>query len=245
MSTSTQTIAFIGATGGCGLSALKRAVAAGYTCVALCRTPAKLDAHFPDKPSNLILKQGNAHDAAAVDEALLRPSDPTAMVDAVNFSIGGSVSASLAMDDPDVCKKGVAALLEALGALRSRGVAGSPLLAVISTTGISAHGRDVPLLFVPLYHVGLKAPHADKRVAEQALFGSGERFVLVRPSLLLDGEKPDRKIRVHVESEKGVEHKEVGYFISREDVGRWMFENLLQDACPTEQYERKAVGLTW
>ncbi|KHO01221.1 NAD(P)-binding domain protein [Metarhizium album ARSEF 1941] len=241
----TQTIAFIGATGGCGLSALKRSVAAGHTCIALCRTPAKLDAHFPDKPGNLVVRQGDAHDAGAVAQVLVRPSGAGAMVDAVNFSIGGSVNANLTMDDPDVCKKGVAALLEALGTLRARGVAGRPLLAVVSTTGISRHGRDVPLLFAPLYHVGLRAPHADKRVAEQTLNGSGERFVLVRPSLLQNGERPDRPVRVHVEGDGGVEHREVGYFISREDVGRWMFENLLQRADRANRYERKAVGLTW
>ncbi|OAQ73508.1 NAD(P)-binding domain-containing protein [Pochonia chlamydosporia 170] len=242
---STRTIAFLGATGGCGLSALKRSVAAGYTCIALCRTPSKMEALFPEKPANLILKQGNAHDAIAVGEVLLNPSNPTTMVDAVNFSIGGNVHANLTMDDPDVCKKGIAALLSALDTLRKNGVSGKPLIAVVSTTGISEHGRDVPLLFVPLYHVGLKAPHADKKVAEQNLYKSSERFVLVRPSLLQDGEKADRKIRVHVESEKGVEQKEVGYFISREDVGRWMFENLLREADKVNQYERKAVGLTW
>lgn len=243
---STRSIAFLGATGGCGLSALKRSVAAGHTCIALCRTPSKMEAHFPEKPTNLILKQGNAHDAIAVAEILLKPSDPTTMVDAVNFSIGGPVNmTNMTMDDPDVCKKGIAALLEAINTLRSNGVAGKPLIGVVSTTGISQHGRDVPLLFMPMYHIALKVPHADKKVAEEALFNSTERFVLVRPSLLQDGEKPEKKIRVHVESEKGIEQKEVGYFISREDVGRWMFENLLKDADQTNKYERKAVGLTW
>lgn len=239
------TIAFLGATGGCGLSALKRSVAAGQTCIALCRTPSKMEAHFPHKPANLILKQGNAHDAVAVAEVLVRPSDPTTLVDAVNFSIGGVVNANLTMSDPDVCKKGITTLLEALDTLRANGLVGRPLIAVVSTTGISQHGRDVPLLFAPLYHVGLKVPHADKKVAEEIMYRSAERFVLVRPSLLQDGEKPERKIRIHVESEQGVEHKEVGYFISREDVGRWMFENLLKDPLPKSRYERKAVGLTW
>ncbi|KAK2605893.1 hypothetical protein QQS21_003733 [Conoideocrella luteorostrata] len=240
-----KAIAFLGATGGCGLSALKRSVAAGHTCIALCRTPSKMDAHFPNKPANLILKQGNAHDAVAVGELLLHPSDRTRMVDAVNFSIGGNVSATLTMDDPDVCKKGIAALLDAINTLRSNGVSGRPLIAMVSTTGISEHARDVPLLLVPMYHIMLKAPHADKKVAEQSLRDSSERFVLVRPSLLQDGEKPDREIRVHVESGKGVEKKEVGYFISREDVGRWMYENLLENAGEQSQYEGKAVGLTW
>lgn len=88
-------------------------------------------------------------------------------------------------------------------------------------------------------------PHADKKVVEDSLFNGTERFVLVRPSLLQDGEKADKKIRVHVESDKGIEQKEVGYFISREDVGRWMFENLLKDADQVNKYEGKAVGLTW
>ncbi|KAL3956051.1 hypothetical protein ACCO45_008897 [Purpureocillium lilacinum] len=225
---STKTIAFLGATGGCGLSALRRAVAAGHTCIALCRTPSKLAAQFPDRPANLILREGNAHDVAAVAACLSHPADPARLVDAVNFSIGGPVNmAKLTMDDPDVCKKGIAALLDAIAAVRAEergGTTWRPLVAVVSTTGISQHGRDV---------------------AEQRLFDSGERFVIVRPSLLVDGEKPDRAIRVHVEGPQGIERKEVGYFISRDDVGRWMFENLLQKAGGGCEYEGKAVGLTW
>ncbi|POR38586.1 Uncharacterized protein TPAR_01237 [Tolypocladium paradoxum] len=247
MSSSTQTIAFLGATGGCGLAALRRSVAAGHTCIALCRTPAKLQALFPDKPANLVLKQGNAHDVAVVASILTCPSDSTRLVDAVNFSIGGIVTMpKMTMDDPDVCKKGIAALLEALAKLRAEaGATGRPLIAVVSTTGISTHGRDVPLLFVPLYHLALHVPHEDKRVAEKSLFDGSERFVIVRPSLLTDGEKPGKKIRVHIEGRGGIEQKEVGYFISREDVGRWMFENLLANSEVGSKYEGKAVGLTW
>ena len=246
---STKTIAFLGATGGCGLSALRRAVAAGHTCIALCRTPSKLAAQFPDRPANLILREGNAHDVAAVAACLSHPADPARLVDAVNFSIGGPVNmAKLTMDDPDVCKKGIAALLDAIAAVRAEergGTTWRPLVAVVSTTGISQHGRDVPLLFVPFYHYALHVPHEDKKVAEQRLFDSAERFVIVRPSLLVDGEKPDKAIRVNVEGPNGIERKEVGYFISRDDVGRWMFENLLQKAGGGCEYEGKAVGLTW
>ncbi|PNY29494.1 Uncharacterized protein TCAP_00603 [Tolypocladium capitatum] len=247
MSTPTKTIAFLGATGGCGLSALRRSLAAGDTCIALCRTPAKMEALFPDKPVNLVLKQGNAHDAAAVASVLTCPSDASRLVDAVNFSIGAAVVLpSITMDDPDVCRKGVAAVLEALAKLRADcGAAGRPLIAMVSSTGISPHGRDVPLLLVPFYRYGLRVAHVDKRAAEEALSGSGERFVIVRPSLLTNGERPDRKIRVHVEGPGGIEQKEVGYFISREDVGRWMFENLLESAEAGSKYEGKAVGLTW
>ncbi|KAM4062656.1 NAD(P)H-binding domain-containing protein [Hirsutella rhossiliensis] len=247
MAASPKTIAFFGATGGCGLSALRRSVAAGHVCIALCRTPSKLEALFPDKPSNLVVREGNAHDAKAVAGCLTSPADQGRLVDAVSFSIGGVVNmGSLSMDDPDVCKKGVAALLDALADLRaSWGARGRPLLAVVSTTGISEHGRDVPLLLTPFYRYALHAPHEDKKVAEKRLFASQERFVIVRPSLLTDGEKADKKIRVHVEGPSGIETKEVGYFISRQDVGRWMFDNVLDKADSAVAYEGKAVGLTW
>lgn len=242
-----KTIAFFGATGGCGLSALRRSIAAGHVCVALCRTPSKLEALFPDRPSNLVVREGNAHDVAAVSGCLTSPTEQTRLVDAVSFSIGGVVNMSnLSMDDPDVCRKGIAALLDALARLRASGGAhGRPLLIMVSTTGISEHGRDVPLLLTPFYRYALHAPHEDKRVAEKRLFASGERFVVVRPSLLTDGEKADKRIRVHVEGPAGIEAKEVGYFISRQDVGRWMYDNVLDKADAAVAYEGKAVGLTW
>ncbi|KJZ72079.1 hypothetical protein HIM_08534 [Hirsutella minnesotensis 3608] len=244
---SQKTIAFFGATGGCGLSALRRAVAAGYTCIALCRTPAKLEAVFPERPANLVLREGNAHDTKAVAGCLTHPADQGRLVDAVCFSIGGVLNmSSMTMSDPDVCKKGIAALLEALADLRATwGAAGHPLLAVVSTTGISEHGRDVPMAMWPFYKFALHAPHEDKKVAEQKLWACAERYVIVRPSLLVDGEKPDRKIRLHVEGPRGIEKKELGYTISREDVGRWIFENLLSKADSPLEHEGKAVGLTW
>lgn len=242
---SPKTIAYLGASGGCGLSSLKLAVADGHTCIALCRNPAKLEAVFPNKPANLLIKQGNAHDPTSVAAVLVNPADPTRLVDKISFTIGGLFDPKkFTIDDPDVCKKGIASLLQALADLRQAGALGQPLLAVISTTGVSKHARDVPLAFVPFYQLGLSVPHADKKVMEERLAASAERYIAVRPSFLTDGAKPDRKIRVGVEDpEKGVERKEVGYAISREDVGRWMYENLLNAENP--QYERKAIGITW
>ncbi|CAM1509843.1 Fc.00g001780.m01.CDS01 [Cosmosporella sp. VM-42] len=242
---STKTIAYLGASGGCGLQSLKRAVAANHTCIALCRTPSKMDVNFPSKPANLIVKPGNAHDIDAVAACLTVPGNPTQLVDAISFTIGGAFNFSkMSIDDPDVCKKGMAVLLEALNKLRREGAQGQPLLVVISTTGISEHAKDVPLLFRPMYSFMLKMPHEDKKVMEKTLVASPERWVMVRPSFLCDGEKPERKIRVGVEDPaKGVERSEVGYVISREDVGRWMFEELLnKDA---RDYEGKAVSITW
>ncbi|CCF39228.1 hypothetical protein CH063_10109 [Colletotrichum higginsianum] len=81
-----------------------------------------------------------------------------------------------------------------------------------------------------MYHILLRVPHADKRAAERVVTASCEDFTFVRPAFLSDGAVPDRAVRVGVEDpEKGVESKAVGYGISREDVGRWIFENVLRD----------------
>lgn len=242
-----HTIAFIGASGGCGLAALRRAVSAGHTCIALCRTPSKMSVHFPSAPPNLVVLAGNAHDASAVASCLVRPDDPRRLVDAIHVSVGGRLDLrTFALDDPDVCKKATSCILSALASLRrDKGCEGRPLYTVISTTGISRFGRDVPLGMLPMYKWMLHQPHADKEVMERELTASGERVVMIRPSYLKDEAKPEKAIRVGVEDpSKGVERKEVGYFIAREDVGRWVYENLLQD--PAEcQYEGKAVSLSW
>lgn len=244
-----STIAFIGASGGCGLAALKRAIAAGDTCVALCRKPEKMDAHFPSKPANLIVLKGNAHDPAAVASCLVRPDDAARLVDVIHVSVGAFFDTkTFKVDDPDVCKKATECILAALKSLREeRGCTGRPLYTAISTTGISKFGRDVPLGMLPMYKWMLSTPHADKEVMEKQLVASGERVVMIRPSFLLEESKakPDKKIRVGVEDPaKGIHAKEVGYAISRDDVGRWVYENLLRE--PTDnQYEGRAVSITW
>ena len=59
----------------------------------------------------------------------------------------------------------------------------------------------------------------EKTIVEQT-----DRFVIVRPSLLTNGKAHGgAKIRVGTE-----EQPAVGYTISREDVGLWMFEILVQ-----------------
>ncbi|RSL37960.1 hypothetical protein CEP53_015319 [Fusarium sp. AF-6] len=239
-----KTIAFFGATGGCGLSALNLSIANNHTCIALCRNPDKLSTLFPSKPTNLTAIKGNAHDSEAVASCLVNPSDPSRLVDIVCFTIGSVFSfAKLTTEDPNVCEKAMDALFKALDTLRQQGKTGKPLLAVISTTGISKFQRDVPIAFLPLYKA-LHVPHEDKRVMEERLQASSERWIAVRPSLLVDGAVPERNIRVGVEDPvKGVEVKEFGYTISREDVGRWIYENLIVGE--TERYEGKAVGITW
>ncbi|KAI1104463.1 NAD(P)-binding protein [Jackrogersella minutella] len=238
-----KTVAFFGASGGVGLGALKKCLAGGHQCIALCRSPAKLTAIFdPSATPNLQVIQGNAHDVAAVSRCLRAPDG--SIVDDIVFTIGGAfVVSKMTLDDPHVCEKGIAAVLEALSRLRGQGAPGRPRIVVCSTTGMSRFGRDIPLAMVPLYHVGLKVPHADKLAMEDKLSSSSEDFTIVRASLLVDGET-NKRVRVGVEDPaKGVESLEIGYKISREDAGRWIAQKLVMERNP--KYLNKTVSITW
>lgn len=110
-----------------------------------------------------------------------------------------------------------------------------PLLAVISSTGISAGPRDVPLPIVPLYNLILHNAHNDKLNMEQLLGdsiaegASGRKeawirgFVSLRPSLLTNGPAVGQpKLKVGT-----VPKPAVGYSVSREDIGMWIFDELV------------------
>ncbi|KAK4237729.1 oxidoreductase AflX [Achaetomium macrosporum] len=226
-----KTILFLGATGGVGLSALRRAVAAGHTCIALCRTPSKLAAHFPSSPVNLHLAQGNAHDADTLAHVLVHPSDAARLVDIIIFSIGARPTLR-GMEDAHVCERGMTALLSALRTCRENTKSWRPRIVAVSTTGISTVGRDIPLLMVPLYKVLLHTPHADKKIMERLLVESGEEWVIVRGSLYTNGPETEGLVREGMEDPVAgavVGEAAVGYTISREDVGKWVFENCIRD----------------
>jgi len=250
-STSQKTILFLGATGGVCLSALRRAISAKHTCIALVRTPSKLLGLLPapHAPPNLHIIQGNAHDIPSLVRALTSPSNRSRLVDTIISSIGGAFSfSSFSIDDPHVCETGINALVAALKQARENGVAGSPKIVVVSTTGVSEAGvRDVPLLMAPLYHVLLKDPHKDKAALERGVIASGERWTIVRPSLLTDGGENPGGVRVGVEDPVGrtVESKAVGYTVSREDVGKWIFENLVEEGEKGGRWDGKAVTVSY
>ena len=86
----------------------------------------------------------------------------------------------------------------------------------------------------------LAKPHVDKKAMETMAgeaVGKGEKsveggVVIVKPSLLTDGvELGTSVVRVGVEAKPAV-----GYTISRRDVGRWIFEEIV------EKGGRKWVG---
>ncbi|KAI2473127.1 NAD(P)-binding protein [Annulohypoxylon bovei var. microspora] len=238
-----KTIAFLGASTGVGLAALKICLDAGHHCIALCRNPSKLTTIFdPKKTPNLVVIQGNAHDVAAVSQCL-RASE-TQLVDEIVSTIGGAfVWSKMTLDDPTVCEKGMVTLLEALSRLRKEGLNGRPRIIVCSTTGMSRFGRDVPLPMVPMYQLVLKVPHADKMAMEDKLSASGEDFTIVRASLLIDGETK-KEVRVGIEDPvKGLESTAIGYIISREDAGKWVTRNLIMQK--NAKYLNKTATITY
>ncbi|KAI1804304.1 NAD(P)-binding protein [Daldinia bambusicola] len=258
-SSNTKTIAFLGASGGIGLGALTRALAGGHKCIALCRTPSKLADKFPsDKYPNLRIVQGNAHDSSTVAQCLVDGSKP---VDAIVSTIGGVLKLScMTLDDPHVCEKGMAALLEAVSLVRQQHSLTAqqwrPRINVVSTCGISQAARDVPVLFMPMYKLMLRVPHADKIVMESLLTkgaaadpdpdreGDGDggyTYSIVRPSFLVDEPQPQREIRVGLGDAPAV-----GYTISRDDAGRWIYENLVEGKKGEEgKYENTIATITW
>ncbi|KAL8282343.1 hypothetical protein RB597_009852 [Gaeumannomyces tritici] len=257
-----KSILFLGASGGVAKTALVSSLAAGYTCVALARSAAKLAAAlpFPSYP-NLTIIEGNARDQAAMEHALVVPgSSPQRMVDAVVSSVGSLPSLrNGGFEDSTVCTVSMAAMLAAMDAIAGRHPSGDgrvPRVISISSTGISKFARDVPLAFVPLYWVALAVPHRDKEKMERLLIdgpddkaeGAAARpeFTIIRGSLYVaDSEAEQKLVRVGIEDPvKGVESKAIGYTISREAIGRWIFTNLLADATLGKQYSGKMVTLT-
>lgn len=195
--------------------------------------------------NNLIVVTGSVTDTRAVKDTLVYANRP---VDFIISGIGGRPSfenpLQPSLDNPTICQDAIRAILTAT--TRERLMADKkPSLVVISTTGISQHGRDVPLLMLPLYHWALKVPHDDKAgmelmIREEMVKHVDKRGIqsctVVRPSLLTNGEGGLENVRVGLE-----ETPAVGYTISRSQVGRWIFENLLSRQ---SEYVGKVVTIT-
>ena len=107
-----QTIAFYGATGGCALNALINTLAAGHTCRALARTPAKLTALLDAAAAptaNLSIIAGGIDDAAAVLSTATGAS--TIIVGVGSYpalSIKHPRSGFVTIEDPTVCERAMA-----------------------------------------------------------------------------------------------------------------------------------------
>ncbi|EGO59610.1 hypothetical protein NEUTE1DRAFT_136660 [Neurospora tetrasperma FGSC 2508] len=221
---------------------------------------------------SLRIIQGNAHSSSDLVPLLTHLSDPTTLVDIVITSIGGKPDLKkLGIDDPHVCETGARALLSALDQVRraslhvpnpasvcgnsssSREVEAKrkhkPYIITLSAAGASTVHRDYPLPLYPLYALLLRNPLKDKRAMENVFVESDEkRWTVVRPSMLTEGPEIGlEKVRIGVEDlqRKKLEGgKVVGYTISREDTGVWIFERLVVGH-DGEKYLGKALTVTY
>ncbi|KAL2272041.1 hypothetical protein VTJ83DRAFT_1412 [Remersonia thermophila] len=256
----TKAILFLGATGGVALSTLRRCLSAGYSCIALCRNPATLSNLLSSSsgpsdaalPSNLTIVQGNAHSASSLAACLVHPNDPTRLVDAVIFSIGAKPTLS-GIDDPHVCEKGMSALLEALRAVRAgeANPSGKPRLVAVSSTGVGTLGRELPWAMVPMYKLLLGQAHKDKRAMESLVVEAGKKgeveWTIIRGSLYTDGPATEGKVRAGWEDPVAGTRGQVpiGYTISREDVGKWVFEKCVEGEGDGREWVGKVAVLTY
>ncbi|GAA5822887.1 hypothetical protein JCM3770_004566 [Rhodotorula araucariae] len=252
-----ETIAFLGATGGVALACLVRTLEDGaYNARALVRTPSKLVKLLQDRgvaqetlDSRLTVIEGDAKDVEAVKKLFAGTVDVKVVVSAIGPtpSMQLSLRAPFAVDDPTVCASSARALLAALAQFPAQ----SPLLAFVSTTGISTHqrwsaSRDVPWALRGLYRWALHAPHEDKRAMERVAGESGRPCVVVRASLLVDGDAAGRRLRVGWEDGVGDEDVQVGWTVGRPAVGEWLFDTLIKGSAEERRrWAGRRVTVTW
>ncbi|KAF8245445.1 hypothetical protein K440DRAFT_634321 [Wilcoxina mikolae CBS 423.85] len=258
MTPTTQNLAFFGATGGCALAALTHSLLAGHTCRALARTPSKLTnlltaASIPASTlsTHLTIISGSIDDRAAVLSTL-------SGAQTIIFGIGGvpaftpnPLSGFMTLNDPTICERGVTNIVSALQDTPAQ----KPLMCVISSTGLKKQGqRDLPLAMIPVYKL-LELPHRDKKKMEEAVVKAGREevlsgYVIVRPALLTDGAETERKLRAGYQGRVknggkwgDQEGEAVGYTVSRKDVGRWVFEEVVEGR--GGEWNGKAVSLAY
>jgi hypothetical protein len=202
--------------------------------------------------NNLTIVQGSVSDTNAVKQVLVYKEEP---VDIIINGIGGKLifdgPLKPTLDNPTVCQDGMRTILEVSRTLNQArdGDDKKPLLVVLSTTGISEK-RDLPFLMMPMYKWMLKVPHVDKKAMEDLIFqeiatdkaARGIReYIIIRPSFLTDG-KGNGLTNIKV----GAEDKPaVGYVISRNEVGAWLFQNSVRHGLREENpYLGKIVTIT-
>jgi len=244
-----KTLAIFGI-GGCCKAVLHQALAAGNKVNVLVRTPSKLSDIAAQYPNNLHIVQGDISSVSAIKQALISDGQ---VVDMILSGIGMAMKMKglgFTSEQPNVCEDTARNILTALdeldkdGAIKSK--LGGPRLVLISSTGISTKVRDIPIAMMPLYHWMLKIPHEDKMKMEKLVCASGRKWVLVRPSWLLDGKaKGIASVRVGVDNPNDgqIGKNVVGYAIDREDVGNWIFKECFEGS--GEEWEGKIVTLTY
>lgn len=188
---------------------------------------------------HLVIVTGNVKDVDSVTQTLFPRSSNSGVVDIIVSGIGGApvfraFPPGLTIDDPTVCQDATSTVLESLQAGLTADMK-RPVFIVVSSTGISDHGRDIPIAMVPIYRLLLPVPHADKKKMETILLSEVQSstpriagFVAVRPTMFTDGPLlAAEQIRSATESDGKVTKEAIGYTISRSSVGNWIYETLL------------------
>ncbi|EPS35181.1 hypothetical protein H072_11436 [Dactylellina haptotyla CBS 200.50] len=266
MSQPAKTIAFFGATGGCALTALEHSLRAGYHCAALVRSGDKLKGMLSrtTPTTSLRIVEGDATNPQSVRDVLVDPTT-NAVVDSLVYGLGYRPTTNNPLTwkftTPTLCEDTTRLIMQTLEDLRP---AVPPFATFISTTGTD-HSGDVPTLMTPFYHYSLKVPHADKAKMEEVVYAARDKgairdWLIVRPSLLTDGEATHGQTKIGFEGSDKKELKSelnlseggcgwrsvnglaVGYTICRKDVGAFVFEEGVFNG--GEKFKGKKVRLT-
>jgi hypothetical protein len=278
---SSPTVAFFGATGGVAGTILIHTLLAGYKAIALVRKPQKLHDRLKaqEVPENLLgnltIVEGNALDVAAVKKTLTA-GGPQTLPSVIVSGLGGAPAFTFnwrrpfqfaSLDNPTICESGAATLTAALQELYTEQSAlkvlpqdKKPLLAFVSTTGITRGPEDVPFWIRFLYHQILTIPHVDKKKMENIYRADLEQadastklfrsVVGIRPTLLTpyDNSPSDYRDALGVDKVRaGTElNPAIGYSIKRGDVGLWVFEMVIKEALNGQKgkWEGEMISLT-
>lgn len=241
------TIAIFGATGGCANAALVLALKAGYHCHALARTPSKLADMLLEKgvPQSSIdtyleITQGDVKDVESVKKAIYVKGKPATKVLSGIGMLPSEAFSFSTTPGQTICQDATRTIMRALKELN---LPQKPFFIAISSTSVGRGPIDVPLLFRPLYHFALATPRKDKQVMHDIIAEVEEQgnaiggYAVVKPSMLVNG--PSRgmpNIRSGTEDAPAI-----GYAISREDVGLWIWEELLKGDASIWKNQRPSI----
>ncbi|KAF4983932.1 hypothetical protein FDECE_17197 [Fusarium decemcellulare] len=257
--------AFVGACGATLSHVLAWTLLAGHKSAALVRDASKLENILLSRgvteeviKSQLVIVEGSSRDVTTVVNLL--SNDPELVFSGITSTPKFSYNPfrPIAMNDATITGDSASAVVDALRRLKSNNsIINAPVFVPISSTGHSSH-RDQPLILIPLYHWLLPVPQADTAVLEKVTRTAVTEtdsplggYVMIRPPLLTHGRmKGIESIRVGWiweddvyrtdEEEQGVE---IGYTISRADLARWMFKELVEG--DVQAWNGKCVNLTY
>lgn len=202
----------------------------------------------------LVVVKGNIKSIDDVKRALTATGR---LPDRILFTVGGvahlqwNLWSPVGLDDPHICEDGMKVVLSALrdcerekvpfGSLGSK-----PVLLTISTISMS-NQRDLPYLLYPVEYWLLRIPRADKKAMEDVIFDAVAAtdsplggFAMVRPPLLSEGQAvgldkvkagwvwPDFQREKKLALGQRESGPLIGFFVTKADVGAWIFENLIQ-----------------